>query len=155
MASAPLNPPSLEQFARLLATGVEASEAYRTSGVGGALACTVREAERRPDVQARVAVLRSAPKDEVDEPKLDPRRIGKLDVIAMLLKERELARATGQAAPAVRATELIGKELGMFVDRKIVDLTVLDKMDIEEQKALLAAIEELDGKSGGGPKVVN
>lgn len=152
MADTPLRPDSLEQFARLLAVGVEASEAYRKSGVGATLACTVREAEARPEIRARVAAIKAAGEAEPvpAEPRLDPKRVGKADVIAMLLRDRELARSTGQASAAVRAGELIGKELGMFVDRRQVDLTILDKMDIDEQKALLAAIEALDG-----PKVVN
>jgi hypothetical protein len=35
----------------------------------------------------------------------------------MLLADRELARKNGQSSAAIRATELLGKELGMFVDR--------------------------------------
>ena len=35
----------------------------------------------------------------------------------MLIDDRELARKNGQSSAAIRATELLGKELGMFVDR--------------------------------------
>jgi hypothetical protein len=35
----------------------------------------------------------------------------------MLIADRELARKNGQSSAAIRATELLGKELGMFVDR--------------------------------------
>jgi hypothetical protein len=35
----------------------------------------------------------------------------------MLLADRELARKNGQSSAAIRATELIGVELGMFVTR--------------------------------------
>jgi hypothetical protein len=35
----------------------------------------------------------------------------------MLIEDRELARQNGQSSAAIRATELLGKELGMFVDR--------------------------------------
>jgi hypothetical protein len=38
-------------------------------------------------------------------------------VIEMLLADRELARKSGQSSAGIRATELLGKELGMFVDR--------------------------------------
>ena len=35
----------------------------------------------------------------------------------MLIADRELARKNDQSSAAIRATELLGKELGMFVDR--------------------------------------
>jgi hypothetical protein len=35
----------------------------------------------------------------------------------MLIADRELARKNGQSSAAIRATELLGKELGMFIDR--------------------------------------
>ena len=38
-------------------------------------------------------------------------------MIEMLLADRELARKSGQSSAGIRATELLGKELGMFVDR--------------------------------------
>ena len=38
-------------------------------------------------------------------------------MIDMLIDDRELARKNGQSSAAIRATELLGKELGMFVDR--------------------------------------
>ena len=38
-------------------------------------------------------------------------------MMEMLLADRELARQNGQAGAAIRAAELLGKELGMFVDR--------------------------------------
>ena len=144
-ADKPLTPES-EKFARLLAVGVEQGEAYRRSGVG-VLGSTVAATAGRPEIVARIRWLREhedgGEADAPREPALDPKRVGKVDVIAMLLRDRELARSTGQASAAVRAGELIGKELGMFVDRKVVDLTILDKMSIDEQKSLLAALEEL------------
>lgn len=141
MTASPL-PASKEEFAKLLAVDVEPGEAYRKSGVG-VFGMTVSEVTRSADVQSRVAWLKAHPETarSTSEPVIAPNKVGKMDVIAMLLKDRELARSTGQASAAVRAGELIGKELGMFIDRKIVDLTVLDKMSIEEQRALLDAIE--------------
>jgi phage terminase small subunit len=44
--------------------------------------------------------------------------ITKADVLAMLIEDRSLAREKGQTAAAIRATELLGKELGMFIDRR-------------------------------------
>ncbi len=42
------------------------------------------------------------------------------DVIKMLLADREAAREAKQFGPSVRAAELIGRKLGMFVDKRIV-----------------------------------
>jgi hypothetical protein len=36
----------------------------------------------------------------------------------MWIEDRRIARERGQVAAAVRAAELLGKELGMFVDRR-------------------------------------
>jgi hypothetical protein len=146
---------AVDTFARLLATGVAETEAYTKSGIGSVLACSVSQAVRHPDVVARVAQLKSsgvtttsAPAAEA-EPRIDPRKVDKQTVLSMLIRDRELARATGQASAAVRASELIGKELSMFIDRKQIDLSILDKMDLDEQRALLAAIDDLAGVSGG------
>src|SRR5207253_5105550 len=44
-------------------------------------------------------------------------RLTKTAVMDMLMADRELARKNGQSSAAIRATELIGIELGMFVTR--------------------------------------
>ncbi len=42
------------------------------------------------------------------------------DIIRMLLDDRDGARAVKQYGPAVRAAELLGRKLGMFVDKRLV-----------------------------------
>ena len=42
------------------------------------------------------------------------------DVIKMLLEDREAARKAKQFGPSVRAAELLGRKLGMFVDKRLV-----------------------------------
>ncbi len=42
------------------------------------------------------------------------------DVIKMLLEDREAAREAKQFGPSVRAAELLGRKLGMFVDKRLV-----------------------------------
>ncbi len=42
------------------------------------------------------------------------------DVIKMLLEDRDGARAVKQYGPAVRAAELLGRKLSMFVDKRLV-----------------------------------
>jgi hypothetical protein len=38
--------------------------------------------------------------------------------MAMLIEDHDSARAKGQFGAAIRAAELLGKELGMFVERR-------------------------------------
>ena len=42
------------------------------------------------------------------------------DVIRMLLEDREAAREAKQFGPSVRAAELLGRKLGMFIDKRLV-----------------------------------
>ncbi len=45
------------------------------------------------------------------------------DIMRMLLEERKAASEAGQHGPAVRALELVGRQLGMFVDRLLTKET--------------------------------
>jgi hypothetical protein len=76
--------------------------------------------------------------------------ITKERVIEMLIEDRELARAAHQASAAVRATELLGKELfRMFVDRreqgKPGDFDKLPREELEQ-----SIVDEL--RAGGIPE---
>ena len=61
----------------------------------------------------------------------DPKTIGENEFLQMLIDDRELARATGQAAAAVRAAELIGKAKGLLVDRAASVVLNADVGDLE------------------------
>jgi phage terminase small subunit len=100
-----------EIFAQELARGRSATDAYeaagykRDSGHSSRLAAIGRIRERVTELKEGAAL-----------------RVGleRADVLAMLMQERELARERGQLSAAIRATELIGRELGMFVERSEV-----------------------------------
>jgi phage terminase small subunit len=53
-----------------------------------------------------------------------------------------------QFAPAavLRGLELAGKHLGMFKDRKEVELNVFDRLSFEDKEALLAMLDALDSE---------
>jgi hypothetical protein len=60
-------------------------------------------------------------------------------VMEMLLDDRELARKNGQSSAAIRAAELIGIELGMFVNRSDNKHSFekrFSQMNPEQQKAV-------------------
>jgi hypothetical protein len=85
-------------------------------------ACTIDQAQRLPGMWARVEWLKAQPKEVTEEakqpePVVDLANISPLEIKAMLIKDRSLARQMGQVAAAVRCTELLGKQEGMFVDR--------------------------------------
>lgn len=67
----------------------------------------------------------------VDTGRPDPKDIGEDTFIRMLLDDREMARATGQAAAAVRAAELIGKAKGLLVERAASVVLNADVGDLE------------------------
>jgi phage terminase small subunit len=67
------------------------------------------------DVQTRISELQDEVRQRIDV-KVD-------DVIARLIELSEKSEAAGQFAPAVRAAELLGKRLGMFVNRLEVSET--------------------------------
>lgn len=60
-----------------------------------------------------------------------------------LLERHDTAAAAGQHAAAIRALELLGKQLGMFIDRKEMRLIkTLADLHEEELDALIADSEE-------------
>jgi hypothetical protein len=108
-----------ERFAQVLATGKNAVDAYEFAGYrrNRGHASTLRKnskllkrvdeiLESRGQIQGRGALAA-----------IERARLTKAIVIDMLIADRELARKNGQSSAAIRATELLGKELGMFVDR--------------------------------------
>jgi hypothetical protein len=108
-----------ERFAQALAAGKTAVDAYEWAGYrrNRGHASTLRKnpgllkrvdeiLESRGQIQGRGALAA-----------IERARLSKTTVIEMLLADRELARQNGQSSAAIRATELLGKELGMFVER--------------------------------------
>jgi hypothetical protein len=93
----PLDNAKHERFAQALAAGKHAVDAYEVAGYrrNRGHASTLR---KDPKLLKRVGLTKTA-------------------VMDMLLADRELARKNGQSSAAIRATELLGIELGMFTTR--------------------------------------
>jgi hypothetical protein len=115
----PLDNAKHERFAQALAAGKHAVDAYEVAGYrrNRGHASTLRKdpkllkrvdeiLETRGQIQGRGALAAIE-------------RVGltKTAVMDMLLADRELARKNGQSSAAIRATELLGIELGMFTTR--------------------------------------
>jgi hypothetical protein len=90
-------------------------------------------------IKARVLEL------QIDAAKLVTDRVGlsRAEVIALLISDREEARANKQMAVALRAAELLGRELhGMFTERREIttrdDVRKLSDAELYEQMAQAA-----------------
>ena len=135
-----------ERFAQALAAGKNAVDAYEFAGYrrNRGHASTLRKnpkllkrvdeiLESRGQIQGRGALAA-----------IERARLTKATVIDMLLADRELARQNGQSGAAIRATELLGIELGMFVKRSINKHEVTERrfsdMTPEEQDAAAAEL---------------
>ena len=127
-----------ERFAQEVASGSSQSEAYAAAGFrSSSPAAAKANASRlmsRPEVRERVDELQLAQGRQAE--------IKRADIIDMLLADRERAHANRQIAAAVRAAEVIGKLLGMFVDRREIRTTSpLEELDYSELVALRAYME--------------
>jgi phage terminase small subunit len=126
-----LSNPRQEQFAQLVASGTTATEAYTSVGYAkvGASSSAARLLRNAP-IQTRVAELKQA----VSQATVTRAAVDRAYVLAGLkenferaMQHRPVLDAKGKETGiyayngqvANRALELIGKELGMFVDRNM------------------------------------
>lgn len=115
-ADAPLSPSQREQFAQLLARGLDQHEAYRKSGIG-ALGVPL-PAAIDTEINARAEYLAAQPDaPEYQLPALDARDMTREQLMAAMLVDHRKAFDNGQMSAAVRAMELIGKLSGFFEER--------------------------------------
>jgi hypothetical protein len=169
----PLDNAKHERFAQSLAAGKTAVDAYEVAGYrrNRGHASTLRKnpkllkrvdeiLETRGQIQVRGALAA-----------IDRVRLTKTAVMDMLLADRELARKNGQSSAAIRATELIGIELGMFVTRTdnkhsherraselppeerrayIADLLARAREAIERQRLIEARAQEVERPASDG-----
>ena len=88
----------------------------------------------RPDVKRRIATLR-------DMHGLTPRKPAKIDkqwVMESLVRNVENALAANDRASANRGLELLGREYGLFTERRVVQQDPLDGLTAEQLQLLLA-----------------
>lgn len=124
-----------ELFAQRVAKGMSATEAYKAAGYdtnGHAAENSASRLMSNDEVKARIAELQAITAKEVT--------LDRADLLRMMLADRELARENKQGSAAIRASELLGKELaGMYVDRKEIggpgDFARLSDGDLRELAA--------------------
>ena len=153
-----------EHFAQLVSNGESATRAYVLTGYSekGAKQSAAR-LMTNADICARIAALRAIKEQkhaETVDQVFNEAGINKRWVLERLVKVVDMGLAaepvldaqgdeTGEykanLTAANRALELIGKERGMFVDRKEVRTGALDDVPHEELKALRDAIAAAAG----------
>ena len=146
-----------EHFAQLVAGGKTPPKAYVLAGYSKAgSAQSANRLLKDADVAARVEELRASVAEPSRERAIEKAAVDKAWVLSELVENVKIAKAaepvldhegkpTGEyktnIQAANRALELIGKELGMFVDRKEVRTGELDSLSPEEKRAALEAVK--------------
>lgn len=124
-----------EKFAQHLAKGMSADAAYEKAGYSANRGNATRlKANER--LQARVAELQKKTEQVAV--------LTRADVLRELADNAVEAKKLGQLSARNQALSLYGKELGMFVDRRLLGVTRIGDMNEEE---LLEFLGESEGAS--------
>jgi hypothetical protein len=130
-----LDNPRYELFAQTLARGVSQSDAYVEAGFQSTtpdgIANNAARLAAKPEVKQRV--------DELLARAAKHAELRAADILSALLEDRSLARERGQVAAAIRALELYGKQIGMFVDKREIKTGVLDDLNPEQLDTITEA----------------
>ena len=131
---AALENPRHERFALGLFEGKSADKAHQDAGYkpnrGNAIRLKANES-----IKARL--------DELQAEAAKQAGVTKEEVYRLLRNSYDAARKANQHGPAIRAAELLGKDVGMFKDR--VSVEVSNMSDDELVKAMSAEDPELAG----------
>lgn len=144
-----------EMFANAVATHGKMKQAALEAGYGPANA-DVRAAElmRREPVRQRVTELREKAAEK-REAKLTLTRSWVLD---NLMKNAQSAVEARDRSSANRALELLGREVGLFTEKRAIEVTSpLEGLDARALAGLLGRLDELDGTAdqGDAPHLVD
>jgi hypothetical protein len=105
-----LRNPRYELYAQGVASGLSRFEAYQKAGFKGKSCSSI---DRRPEVQHRIKEILDSAASRAE--------LSRKDILDRIFEDWQLARKLGQMAAALKAGELMGKEMHrMFVERKEV-----------------------------------
>jgi phage terminase small subunit len=126
-----------ELYAQGLAQGKTAQAAYEDAGYkpNGGNPYRLKDNER---IQRRVAEIQSAAAERV--------MLSRVDLLNMMIDDHEQARQRGQMSAAIKAAELLGREIaGLYAERREIttreDLSHLSDEQLHDE--LVKAIEAL------------
>ena len=162
--SAPLRNHKHEHFAQLVAKGEKPPRAYVAAGYSEAGAAqSAGRLLKDAQVCARIEQLRKAVEEPARERAIEKAAVNKAwvlhnltKIVSMGMQAEPVTDEEGQPvgeyrqnlAAANKALELVGKELGMFVERKEIRTGALDDLDHEELKRLRDALGSVLGTAG-------
>jgi phage terminase small subunit len=164
-----LRNPKHEAFAHLVAKGASATDAYTSVGYKGKGAhasahrllqnaeISTRVAELQNNIVQAVTEKTAVSKAWVLEQLVDVIRKAKQDVEVYDRQGRPTGEYVFQGMVANKALELVGKELGMFVDRKDMTVRAVSLDQIPQDELLAAAAEAglgIDASMAEGPSSV-
>jgi phage terminase small subunit len=132
-----------ERFAQLVAKGKSIGLAYVSAGYRPHAANPTRLRARR-EIDERIGEIEATQQlvqEKAEERAIDAVSITRAGVLRMLIEDHDVAREKGQIGAAVRATELLGKELGMFVERR--ELRIEDRLAAMTKEQREAHAEQL------------
>jgi phage terminase small subunit len=110
-----LTNPRHERYAQELATGKTADEAYKSAGYKANRGNATR-LKANDSIMKRIVELQGVSAEQFE--------LTRASILQMLIDDRRAAGRLGQTSAAIRAAELLGKELGMFVERlQVADAT--------------------------------
>ena len=143
----PLEDKRIEQFARCIAAGLNQRQAAIEVGYSakGASVSGTRIANR-PQVKARIEYL----KEQSNERAAESVAMTKSEILRRLAEISTTAINRGDLSAANRALELIGKQLGMFIERKVIGIQALiaeltpDNLRLAKPDDLLRLVESVD-----------
>ena len=156
-----------EHFAHLIAKGMKASKAYIAVGYSsGGAAQSANRLLNIAEIDGRIEELREAIEAPSRERAIEKAAMDKAWVLQKLVQVHNLGVAlepvtsedgsltgevkTANLAAANKALELIGKELGMFIDRKEIRTGPLDGLDHDQLKELNAILQEIPAGVAAG-----
>jgi len=143
-----LENPRYELVAQFVASGKTQADAYRLAGftAKNAAANASRLITTHPEIRERIDELVARTAKGIN---LEP-----VWVLEKLIENALAAMTEGQRGPANRALELLGKQIGMFVDKKEIRAGNLDGIPadrLEELRQLLVAAGAGSAFDGDGP----
>jgi hypothetical protein len=120
-----------ETFSQQIARGKPASEAYALAGFSPNRANATR-LRLHDSIKARVAELLAFKKAAVEAETLtaaEKAGVSAYWVLRNLRTNAVMAMRRGDRAAAARSLELVGRHLGLFVDKKMVEINMVDDSD--------------------------
>lgn len=160
--NAPMKNAKHEHFAHLVSKGEKASRAYVTAGYSTAGAeQSANRLLKNADVRERIAQLRATIEQPSRERAIEKAAVDKawvLHNLTLIVKMgmavekvrdeegNELGELKAANLPAAnKALELVGKELGMFIERREIRTGELDALPHDELKQLRDALTAIGG----------